>query len=337
MSFRFPPFRPRAPWWSGDLQTLRNFLRPPRVDLEAFPERRLTLALGDGSGDRLSALLQLPHGSVGETPVRSLVAVVHGFTGSEQSAYMQASAHHLLSRRHPVLRINLRGAGPSRPLCRLRYHAGLTRDLHDALQALGRQEPDTLERGVFLLGYSLGGNMLLKYLAEYAGGFPARALGAASISAPIDLGAAMARALAPRNRIYHDHLLRSLKRECLAPGAELSTREEAAIRNAATLYDIDRDYVAPRYGYADAESYYAENMARRFLGAIRVPTLVIHALDDPWVPAEAYTDYTWSENPALVPLFPEGGGHVGFHGRGSRVPWHDRCVADFLVSCASLA
>jgi predicted alpha/beta-fold hydrolase len=71
-------------------------------------------------------------------------------------------------------------------------------------------------------------------------------------------------------------------------------------------------------------------MARRFLAAIRIPTLVIHARDDPWIPSEMYTSYEWSGNPKLRPLLAKGGGHVGFHGQGGGLPWHDRCLLPFF-------
>ncbi len=71
-------------------------------------------------------------------------------------------------------------------------------------------------------------------------------------------------------------------------------------------------------------------MARRFLDEIRVPTLVIHAQDDPWIPAAVYTSYAWPRNRNLIPLLPRRGGHVGFHASGSTVPWHDQCIASFL-------
>jgi len=71
-------------------------------------------------------------------------------------------------------------------------------------------------------------------------------------------------------------------------------------------------------------------LTRRFLPDIRVPALLVHALDDPWIPADAYTSFDWSSNRRLVPLLAPGGGHVGFHGRGSRTPWHDRCLRRFL-------
>ena len=175
-----PSFRARRPWWGPDLQTLRNVIVPPRLDVRRYPVQRLELPLADGSGDVLVGALQRPGGRE-----RSLAVLIHGLSGSEESAYMIASARTLLERGHPVLRLNLRGAGPSRALCRLQYHAGRSTDLRDALAALDRR---LAERGLVLIGYSLGANMLLKFLAEFGGGFPIVA--ACAVSAPIDLSAA---------------------------------------------------------------------------------------------------------------------------------------------------
>jgi predicted alpha/beta-fold hydrolase len=170
--------------------------------------------------------------------------------------------------------------------------------------------------------------MLLKFLAEYADEFPLRA--AASVSAPIDLAAASQRFLAPRNRLYHRHLLNAMKAECLGGAAEVSERELRALASLSSIYEFDEHIVAPRNGYRDAEHYYRENHARRFLGEIRTPTLLIHARDDPWIPHEAYTDYPWRRNPQLLPLLPRSGGHVGFHDRDRDTPWYNRCIARFL-------
>jgi hypothetical protein len=224
------------------------------------------------------------------------------------------------------MRLNLRGAGPSRPLCRLQYHAGRTGDLRDALAAL---DPALRAPGLFLIGYSLGANMLLKFLAEHGAAFPI--LAAAAISAPLDLAATSRRMLAPRNRIYQRHLLRDIKAESLDNSAALTADEQRHVRAARSIFEFDDRFVAPRNGYAGAAEYYAQNSAARFLAAIRVPTLVIHALDDPWIPPDAYTRAAWAENPNLTPLLPDGGGHVGFHGRDSAVPWHDRCVGIFFA------
>ena len=312
----FPPFQPRLPWLGPDLQTLRNMFVPPRADLASFPVQRLILPLSDGSGDRLAALLQRP-----ARANHPLVVLIHGLSGTEESAYMQASAAALLNAGHSVLRLNLRGAGASRPLCRLQYHAGRSGDLRDALTAL---DPDLIERGLFLVGYSLGGNMLLKFLAEHAAAFPI--LAAATVSAPIELAEASRRILERRNRVYHRYLLRYMRAESLGDGAALTVAEQHCINAARTIVEFDDRFVAPRNGYADAGEYYAKNSAAQYLGAVHVPTLIMHARDDPWIPASAYQRVAWAQYRQLVPLLPAAGGHVGFHGRGSLQPWHDRCL-----------
>ncbi len=251
--------------------------------------------------------------------------LIHGLGGSEDSAYLLTSTKALLTRGYSVLRMNLRGAGPSRASCSLQYHAGRSEDLRQALLAI----PDDLaEDGIAIVGFSLGGNMLLKFLGE-ADPDP-RVLCAASISAPIDLAAASRRFLDARNRVYHLKLLHSMKQESLGEGARLRDGEAEIIRRAQSILEFDEKLVAPRNDFADAAAYYDACHARQFLMGIRTPTLVMHALDDPWIPGSAYEQVRWQDNPSLVPLLPDGGGHVGFHGAGSRTPWHDRCLAVWL-------
>ncbi|MGE4607144.1 MAG: alpha/beta fold hydrolase [Myxococcota bacterium] len=325
-----PKFRARGPWWGPDLQTLRNSFVAPRLDATRYPEKRLTLPLADGSGDALVGLLQTPATATG----RPLAVLVHGLSGSEDSAYMIASARALLEEGYPVLRLNLRGAGPARPLCRYQYHAGRSEDLRDALGSDAFADPIRNGSGALVLvGYSLGANMLLKFLAEFGARFPI--VGACAISAPIDLEAASYRFLHPRNAVYHWNLLRSMRRETLDDGGEVSDAEREAVTDAKSILEFDDRFVAPRNGYPDAAAYYADNMARRFLAEISVPTLVIYARDDPWIPADTYTSYRWSDNPNLLPLLPKRGGHVGFHGHGSAIPWHDRCLLPFFDALGS--
>lgn len=321
----FPPFRPRPPWLGPDLQTLRNYLRRPAADLAAFAFRRLDLPVGDGTGDRLLGDLNLPADASG----KPLAILIHGLTGCSTGTYMLVSARHLLAQGYPVLRLNLRGAGPARSLCRQQYHAGRSADLRAALAAL---PPELTTHGVFAVGYSLGANMLLKYLGEQGAGGPVRA--AAAVSAPIDLAAASRRIRAPRNRLYHAWLLRRMQKEALA-GEGFSAAERAVVRTVRSVRDFDDRLVAPRNGFAGAEDYYARCSALRFLPAIAVPTLVIHALDDPWIPAAAYQACDWRASRHVVPLLPRQGGHVGFHGRGTRLPWHDRCIEIFFKEAGS--
>lgn len=321
----FPPFVPRAPWWGGDLQTLRNFLIRRWADLRGYPTVRLTLPLRDGSGDRLLAALTRPR--VEATPARPLVILVHGLTGCEESFYLLNTAAELLRQGFPVLRLNLRGAGPSRPVCRLQYHAGRSEDFAEALEQL---PPAATAAGVVAIGYSLGANMLLKYLGER--GSRTRLKAAVSVSAPIDLAETSRWMMRGRSAIYQGYLLRDMRREALAPGADLTVSERDAIRAARSIWEFDHRFSAPRNGFPGAAEYYEKNAAQRFLDEIKVPTLVIYALDDPWIPATAYRTYDWRRNAYLLPLLEASGGHVGFQGRGDRrVAWHDLCIAAFLA------
>jgi len=318
----YPRFLARPPWWGGDLQTIRNYLRKPAIALDPYPAEPLEFPMLDGSDDVLVATLNRPLSTDGPRP---LVVLIHGLTGCETSTYMQASARYLLERGHPVLRLNLRGAGPSRPRCRLQYHAGRTEDLRTVV---GRMDGRLAANGIVIVGFSLGGNMLLKYLGEQ--GRRAPLLGAVGVSAPIDLKATQLRLMQRRNRRYHDHLLGRMKEEIAAPDSQLSDLERAGLDTISSVYEFDDRVVAPRNNFASADDYYARCSAKNLLGEIRVPTLLIHARNDPWIPPNAYLAFDWSSNPRLTPLLPKGGGHVGFHGFGSSVPWHDRCIANFL-------
>jgi predicted alpha/beta-fold hydrolase len=321
-------FQPRFPWLGGDLQTLRNFLTRPNHDLSHWPQRRLELAMRDGSGDRLVAGL---HG--GEAATRGLVVLVHGLTGCEDSHYVRASAAFWLARGFRVLRLNLRGAGPSRPLCGEQYHAGRSGDLRDALLALRGEPGVDLEQGLYFMGYSLGAHMLLRFLAEAAGNFPVTA--AASVSAPIDLKAAQLRLMQARNWVYHRFLLKGMRREALATPRELTPAERAAIVSADSVFAYDEQVIAPRNGFAGADDYYRQCSGLRFLAAIKTPTLVIHAGDDPWIPSAAYEDFDWLAHPALTLLLSESGGHVGFHGKDRQATWHDRAAEAFFARVAA--
>jgi len=162
----FPRFRSRPPWWGGDLQTLRNFFRPPVIDLTPHPAERLELPMNDGTGDVLLAALNRPAQAASDRRRRPLVILIHGLTGCEESSYMMGTARYLLDLGYPVMRLNLRGAGPSRAHCRQQYHAGRSNDLRTVLLKLDGR---LASQGIFLAAYSLGANMLLKFLGEQAG------------------------------------------------------------------------------------------------------------------------------------------------------------------------
>lgn len=313
-----PPFRERAPWFGGDLQTLRNIIigGPPELP----GGERLLLPMPDG--DRLAARLDRPAVD-SDAP---LIVLAHGLAGSESSLHGVATARYLVGQGWPVLRLNLRGAAPSRPTSGGRYHAGKTEDLAAALRGLPAA---LLRHGVVLVGNSLGGNLALKFVGEGGHDLPVRA--AIAVSTPIDLAATCARMMAPRNVVYHRYMLNEMKREALAPSADLTSAERAAIAGARSVYEFDDRFVAPHFGYRDAPDYYEANAAKNFLQGVGLPTLILHALDDPWIPAESYRAVDWSRLPAIETALTQGGGHMGFHGADSFTPWHDRVTALWLA------
>jgi uncharacterized protein len=324
--WRFPPFVPRAPWWGGDLQTLSGFFIRHRAPLDDYPQERLTLPLADGSGDALSAALSRPK----QKTAKPLVVLIHGLSGHEDSFYMRNSAAHLLAQGYTVLRLNVRGAGPSRPLCRLYYHAGRSLDLELAFAAL----PSALTaQGLVVIGYSLGANVLLKYLGERGTATPVRA--AVSVSAPLDLAGTSRRLMQPRSYVYQQYMLRDMRIEAVSRAAEVTAAERAAIRGARTIWEFDHRFTAPRNRYPSAEAYYADNSSERYLNGIAVPTLIVYGLDDPWIPADAYRRFDWRQQRNLVPLLSESGGHVGFQGSDRSMAWHDRAIRHFLEKTLS--
>lgn len=313
----FPPFRARAPWFGPHLQTIRNTVRNPAHPLPTG--QVLHFPMADGSGDHLQGRLNHPVMQTG----KPLCLLLHGLTGSEDSYYMRATAAMLLTEGFPVLRLNLRGAGPTAGHCRRRYHAGRTSDIRAVLSGL---PPELATGGVVVIGYSLGGNATLKLLGE--ADCPVPVLAGASISAPIDLAASCRHMMTPANRFYHRWLLGKMKAEMAQAAGLVEPEWLNAAETATSLWDFDNRLVGPWNGWSGAAEYYAVNSAQRFLPTIGVPTLLIHALDDPWIPGDAYKAVDWAGLPMLTPLLSPGGGHVGFHCPGG--VWSDQCLRLFL-------
>lgn len=320
MSPDLASFRARAPWWGGHLQTLRNKVVRPSVVLPGRQER-LHFALSDGSGDRLACLLNCP----AEPAAGPLIVLIHGLSGCEDSIYMRHSAAYHLRQGRRVLRLNMRGAGPSRSTCGGHYHSGCAPDVRDALAAL---DGDVLAGGLFLIGYSFGGNVLLQLLADHSEGLPIK--GAATVSASIDPAQAARRMMAPANALYQRWLLNNMKSQTVAPGARLSEGEREAVLRARSIIDFDNVFTAPRNGFVSADDYYRATTGWRVVSDIRHPTLLIHARNDPWIPAEPYEALEREGPPNVEVLLTEGGGHLGFHARGHEETWHDRRIGAFL-------
>ena len=322
LGFTPPPFRSRPPWLGPDLQTLRNLFTYKKPSFAEFEETRFDIPMPDGTGDVLHAVMHRPAGST-----KPPVVLIHGLTGCEDSQNISVSAAHHLTAGYPVIRLNLRGAGPGEGTSSGHYHAGRSEDLAAFLQGLPKK---VTEDGVFLIGVSLGGNMMLKFLGETWD--TPDILAAVSVSAPIDLKACQERIHAPRNRIYHNYLLNHMKAFALKNGADADPRVTVDIQNIRWFLDFDDKVVASRNGFEGAPDYYAKCSANRYLDQIDVPALMIHAQDDPWIQLSAYQRAVGSLSDAARMVLSGSGGHVGFHASDSHWPWHDRCAIRFIKS-----
>lgn len=318
-----PRYRQRWPWIGGDLQTVRNRMRAVGADRIAGAER-LEFEMPDGSGDRLIGALSKPKAGDGRKP---LAVLIHGLTGCEESRYVLDQALCLIERGFPVMRLNLRGAGPARKTCRNQYHAGRSEDIRAVFDTM---DPALTQNGVVAVGFSLGGNTLLKLLGE--DGKDCRLRAAVAICAPIDLAATQRRIMRPRNWLYHRFFIKRMKAEATEPISEIDSDERRKILLARSVYDFDNDFVAPRNGFGSAENYYETNSSEHYLGRIRCPTLFVAAKNDPIIPAEMFLRQNWSINPALVPLITDKGGHCGYHAHGMPVTWADDVTARFLAN-----
>jgi hypothetical protein len=316
----FSSFVPRAPWWGGHLQTVANVFPQQWPELDRYCRARLAAPVPDGTGDRLVATLHHPAAPTGTKPV---IILIHGVGGSEDSGYILSSAVFFLELGYPVLRCNLRAAGRSRQLCRREYHAGASEDL---AHVIGLLPPTLAAQGIVAIGYSLGGNILLKFLGERGAHAPIR--GAVTVSSPLELQAAARQMNRWDNAFYHASILARLKSDSVKPSSDVTAEERLTVATARTLWEFDDSFTAPRNGFSGAADYYSS--CWRFLEAIAVPTLLIHAVDDPLVPHSSYLDFEWRRNQRLIPLFSRRGGHVGFRGLDRRVCWHDRCAAQFI-------
>jgi uncharacterized protein len=254
------------------------------------------------------------------------VVLLHGLEGGGHAGYIRSMAWHALEAGFVAHRFHMRTCGGTETYCKTLYHAGLTSDL-DAflreLHAMGRDLP------VFLIGFSLGGNVALKLAGEL--GATELIQGVCTISTPIDLGLSARRIGRPDNRVYERRFLKRMRARLLATGRY--RREDLAA--ARSLYDIDDVVTAPSFGFRGADHYYETQSSVRYLDAIRVPTMLIQAKDDTFIPFSMFEHRAFRTNPFLKLLAVEHGGHLGFLARGGERFWADEIAVGFLKDILS--
>ena len=240
------------------------------------------------------------------------LVLLHGLEGTIRSNYIQGTLALARQRGWAADVLIFRGCGTRMNRQRRLYHSGETSDLQLVVNRVVRENPD---QPVVLAGFSLGGNVLLKWLGEQGSAVPHQVRAAAAISVPFDLEAGARHIERGFSRIYTYHFLRSLIGKARAKlVAYPGLFDDSRLRAARTLYDFDDIVTAPVHGFTSAHDYYSRSSSLQYLSRIRTPTLLLSALDDPFMPG-ATSDAVLAAsrgNGCLSPEFYPRGGHVGF-------------------------
>lgn len=254
-----------------------------------------------------------------------IVIIQHGLEGSADRPYILGMAKCFFNSGYDTLTWNYRGCGEEMNKTDKFYHSGATYDLELVVnQALPHYDE------IYLVGFSLGGNLTLKYLGER--NLDAKIKKAVVISAPLDLDAGVKNLQTSRGLLYDKHFVRKLKQKVklknkLYPD-QVTTRHLGKIK---TLRDFDEYYTAPLHGYKDADDYYRQCSSKFFLADIKVPTLILNAINDPILSKESH-DHALTKNLRFVTMeTTQFGGHVGYTIMGTEYYWSERRAVDFCA------
>jgi predicted alpha/beta-fold hydrolase len=253
---------------------------------------------------------------------KEVVIISHGLEGNSQRSYMKGMAKAFFDAGYSVISWNYRGCGDEMNR-RLRfYHSGATDDLDVVVKHAAMKY-----KSIFLVGFSLGGNITLKYLGE-RGTKIGNVKGAAVFSVPLHLQGSCEKISMPANRIYANRFLKSLKKKVVAKSKLMGGIDVNGIELITTLKVFDDRYTAPLHGFKDAEHYYQSCSSLYFLEDIRVPTLIMNAKNDPFLSDDCYPENI--RNSRVQFDFPQHGGHVGFSMSNNKLYWSELRALQFI-------
>lgn len=265
------------------------------------------------------------------------LAVVHGLEGSSESGYMLGLAERAFAAGWNAIRLNQRNCGGTEALTPTLYNSGLSGDYAAVLAEL--IGADKLP-AIFFAGYSMGGNLVLKLAGDLADNPPPQLLGVAAVGPSLDLAACADAVARPGNFWYQRRFLIGLKARMRRKAKLFPGRYDLArMSRVRTLREFDDVITAPYCGYRDAADYYAQASALRVAGRIRVPTSILTAQDDPFVPFESFSDTALAGNAFVTIVAPERGGHCAFISRqgGESRFWGELQVMTFAARLAAAA
>ena len=316
-----PPFRPLPFLTNPHVQTLLSYLLDTRAP--SLRARRRLLHLPDGD-------LLVLHDSVPPTwqPGQPVVMLVHGLCGSHRSGALVRVAANLLRQGIRIVRLDLRGAGMGLGLARKTYTGACSQDVRDAAEEVQRWCPTS---PLYLTGFSLGGNLVLKMAGEAADRPLTNLAGVAAVAPPIDLVRCAALLGSPHNRIYEQYFVRNLVHLVTCQQWHFPDGPQIRFPRRLTMHQFDDLVTAPMWGFQNALDYYRQGTSVHLLPRIQVPTLILTARDDPFIAVEPFE--TMPATPQLEIHIAQHGGHLGYLGWDGTggIRWAERHVAEWVL------
>jgi predicted alpha/beta-fold hydrolase len=268
------------------------------------------------------------------------LVLLHGLEGSCDSNYMRGTGEKAWVAGFNVVRLNQRNCGGTERLSSTLYHSGLSCDIHAVANEL--IERDGLPE-IFAAGFSMGGNLVLKMAGDMAARVPAELCAVVAVNPALDLASCADALSAPKNLLYERHFVTRLKRRMRYKASlypELYPLHGVAeFRKIRTVRKFDDVVTACYCSFEDASDYYAKSSALRVASEIRVPTLIITAQDDPFVPFEPFQSAQIRDNPNITLVAPEHGGHCAFISRenGGERFWAEARIVEFCINQSHLS
>lgn len=283
-----------------------------------YKRKRIELSDGD--------FIDLDFSTVGST---KLVLLIHGLEGSSTSSYMISMTNELNRNGYDAVSMNLRGCSgePNRLLGS--YHSGKTEDIESVYTYLLEKETYIEHH---MVGYSLGGNLTIKYLGESQRNHIQSAV---AVSTPCDLASTAIKMTAVSNALYLNVFLKTLKEKAQQKAVQFpdSFLSRSYIQKIKTFKELDDRFTAPANGFKNAEDYWQKASCKQFIAGIKTKTLLINALDDPFFTQASYPIEEAKTHPFFYLELPKYGGHVGFmtYFNTRKLPWCEQRILSFIA------
>ena len=270
----------------------------------------------------------LVHQQLPDVPAVADILMVHGLEGSSNAGYIRSMSQVALEHGYAVHRTNMRSCGGTESLCKTMYHAGLTCDTLSLIRQIRAEN----SRPVYLIGYSLGGNVSLKLAGELGQQAEGLLDGVIAISTPIDLAASVRKMSRRENWVYEARFVKRLKERIRRRAESMpGVYDIEALAKCRTVYEFDDKITAPFFGFGTADNYYRTQSSNQFLDRIRIPALLIQAKDDPLIPFEIFDHPAIRANRHIKLVAVDHGGHLGFISKRPPRFWVDRAVLHWLA------